>query len=167
MNTFSTLRQACLWLMLALLLPHLASGQDYHTLIDSYLERYVETHDAQLSDVQGYNITDQFVSKHNGVTHLHIRQAHQGIEVYNAVANFAIKNGNIVYMADRLQADLAQRANTTQPSLTPVQAIESAALALGMPAPSGLVLQGQKGNFQFYYNTGDVSLEDIPVQLMY
>ncbi|MEL7195195.1 MAG: T9SS-dependent M36 family metallopeptidase [Bacteroidota bacterium] len=167
MNTFFTFRRAFFWLMLGVLLPTSMSGQDYRNLVNSYLERYVEGHDVQLADVQGYTITDQFLSKHNGVTHLHVRQAYQGIEVYNGVANFAIKNGAIVHMADRLESDLAQRANATQPSLTPAQAINAAAQELGMSMPTGLTLQGQKGSYRYFFNTGDISLEDIPVQLMY
>ena len=167
MNTYAYLRQKLLWsFIICLMLPLVSSAQDYSSLVNDYLSRHVENSDLVPSDVQSWTITNQFDSRHNGVTHLHIRQTYQNLEIYNATANFSIKDGTVRYMTDRLKANIAQRANATTPTLTAEQAIQAVASSLEI---NGAMPQqiGQKGYFSYIYEKGGISQEEIPVKLMY
>ena len=101
MTTFSRpLRWQLLFLFSAFLLfPIAQQAQNYDKLLNSYLEAYGAENGFNPADLQDYIISDQYESQHNGLTHIHIRQRYQGIEVYNAMANFAIHQGKVVYMS--------------------------------------------------------------------
>ncbi|MDX2250141.1 MAG: T9SS-dependent M36 family metallopeptidase [Bacteroidia bacterium] len=149
------------------LLPFSLLAQKTEDRIQNYLQSYAESAGFTPADVQSWEITDEYTSRHNGLTHVHIRQLYNGIPVYNAVANFAIRGGKVLNMASRLEKNLAQRANTTTPSLSPQQAIESAAQKLELGLPSGLVLLETKGENQFVFSAGGISRKNIPVRLLY
>jgi PKD repeat protein len=157
-----------LLLILLLFLPSISLlAQSQNPLVDAYLRTYVDQSSLDLTDIDDYTISDQFQSQHNGLTHIHIRQRYQGIEVYNGTANFAIRNGAVVYMANRLEAQLAQRAKDTEPSLSPEQAIAAAARDLLQAVPGDLQLIEKLGAREYLYTRGGISQVNIPVKLMY
>lgn len=149
------------------LLPVTLLAQKNEERIQNYLQSYAESAGLTPADVQSWEITDEYTSRHNGLTHMHIRQLYQGIPVYNAVANFAMKEGKILNMAGRLEKNLAQRANAQNPSISAQQAIESAAQKLELGVPSGLILLETKGDNHFVFSTGAISRKNIPARLMY
>lgn len=162
----NTLRR-CLYVIAACFLPLFTYSQNHSSLINEFLNSETENSSLQTGDIQSWEITDQFTSPHNGVTHVHIRQVHQDIPVYDGVANITIKDGKVLHMADRLQHNLAVRAASPVPSITPVQAINEAAGRLELGASSGLTQLEKKGTHHFIYSKGGISQENIPVRLMY
>ena len=154
-------------LLAGALLPGMAQESPTRSLVGAHLQRAVTQGRLVSADVAEWEITDEFTSRHNGVTHVHIRQQHQGIPVYNAVANLAIQNGQVRHMASRLQADLAQRANATQPTLSPEQAVAAAARALDLPQPGGFEVIERHSPHHLVLTDGGISQVEIPVRLMY
>lgn len=153
--------------MAMFLFPLLMQGQESRSLVDNYLHTYATENGLDQEDMNHYVISDEFETRHNGVTHVHIRQTYSGIEIHHGVANFAIKNGAVVHMVSRLQKNIAQRVETTQPTLTPAQAISAAATALGLNAPSGIRELEEERTNRYLFSKGGISLENIPVKLMY
>ncbi|MEZ4826755.1 MAG: T9SS-dependent M36 family metallopeptidase [Bacteroidia bacterium] len=125
-------------LFILFLFPAFLWSQKVDGLIQPYLDNYASEKGFLPSDVAEWEITDQFSSRHNGLTHVHIRQIYNGIPVYNAVANFAIKEGKVVSMTSRLEKNISLRAEGSNPVLSPSQAITSAIASLGGGTPSGL-----------------------------
>jgi extracellular elastinolytic metalloproteinase len=120
-------------------------------------------------DLASPAITSQYTDAATGLTHVYLRQRHQGIEVYGAVANVTVAgNGRVVALHQNFVAGTAAKARTTAPSLTPEQAVAAAARALGMPAPRTLSVEkpGQPAEGMVFNNAG-ISLEKISVKLMY
>jgi PKD repeat protein len=156
--------QLCLW---SWLFAGFIQAQSQREIITNFLSQRADDYAWTAQDVAQWAITDQYTSAHNGVTHVHIRQQHQGIAVYNGSANLAIKHGQVVHFTSRLQANLAQRAQATEPLLTAEQAIVAAAQALGLEAPRGLRVIEQSASQQATFSKGGISQVDIPVQLMY
>ncbi|MEO0469342.1 MAG: M36 family metallopeptidase [Bacteroidota bacterium] len=154
-------------LVLLLVFPVFSSAQDYRQQIQTHLRKHAATAGLSTTDVQNWVVSDQFETKHNGVTHVHIQQTYQGIRIHNALANIAIKDGEIVHMASRLENNIAQRASATSPSISPSQAIASAASALKLPTPSNLQQISSKNPRHFVFNNGNISQDNIPVKLMY
>ena len=146
---------------------HLSYSQDLLPLIDEYLSNQVEETSLRQGDIQAWEITDQFTSRHNEITHVHIRQLHQGIPVYDGIANITIKKGEILHMAERLQQNLAGRAVSSVPSITPLQAIHEAAIRLELGTPAGVFQTEEKSSNSYMFSKGNISQEDIPVRLMY
>ena len=154
-------------LFLFLMIPLLSNGQSYENLITEYLSGIASEKGLQPSDIASWEITDQYVTKHNGVTHVHIRQLWQGISVYHGVANFTIKDGRVVYLTERLQRQIAQRANSTQATISARQAIEKAAKALKLPEVRNLQQLEAPAPNQYIFSQGGISQEYIPVKLVF
>ena len=154
------------WGLLAGLSPLLAQSDALRAHIDRYLQQQAPAWGLQPGDIAHWEVTDQVPSQVPGLTHYYLRQTYQGIPVYNGVANLAIRDGQVVHAGQRLQADLATRANATRPSLGPEQAIAAAARALDLPAQEVRFLEA-RGPITYRYSGGSLSRSDIPVQLMY
>ncbi len=166
-STISSSWRILLSFMLLVGSDSLFSQQD-RAFLDRYLSSYASEQGIDPGDLDDMVVTDQFTSQHNGVTHVHIRQRHAGIEVYNGTANLTFQNNQLVHVADRLEQNLAGRANTTQPGISANQAIGFAAQALGLPIsgdPQAILQQPESRTTVFY--APSLSQEDIPVTLMY
>ncbi len=52
------------------------------------------------NDLSQAIVTDEYVSKHNGVTHIYLMQQYEGVSIYNARINFAIDKSGVVRAAN-------------------------------------------------------------------
>lgn len=89
----------------------------------------------QLSDrdVEAPIFTDAYQSKHNGVFHVYLKQAYEQIPVYNATMNLNMdKAGGLLSIHSQFVSQLAERVNTTQPSISPEKAVQSVAAHLAL-----------------------------------
>jgi uncharacterized repeat protein (TIGR01451 family) len=135
---------------------------------------YLRQHAASLglteADLADLVVKDRYVTKHNGVTHLYLRQRYQGIEVHNGDININIgRNGEVINLGNRFVPNLAQKVNTYTPSLTPAEAVSQAAYGLDLPLTEPLVvtatLDGPAQAVQLYAES--LSADPIPAKLMY
>ena len=136
-------------------------------IINTYLETNHEKLSLSENDIKDWVITDQNVSKKHQITHVYIRQQHEGIPISNGVANMAIKNGKVITFGNRFIANAGKFSNTKTPSLNPSKAIVFAAKQLQISTPNNLRVVDAINSKQFIYNGGEISKENIPVQLMY
>lgn len=114
-------------------------------------------------------VTSQHTDASTGLTHIYLRQRHQGIEVYGAVANATVAtNGKLVTLRHSFLPNVAAQARATNPALTAAQGVAAAARALNLPAPRALsvVKDGQPAD-GLVFSKGGISLDDILVKLMY
>ncbi len=142
-------------------------AQEVTSLIQAHLDVYSRQQGFSAQDLQEWEITDQSVSRLSGVKHVYIRQTYQGIPVFQGVANFSIRNGEVRYMADRLEKNLATRANLTEPVLDPLSGIQAAASALGLASAGDLTMLESDQGKTFLFDKGQLSREDIPVKLVF
>jgi len=70
-------------------------------------------------------------------------------------------------MGNRLEANIADKINTTQAKLSPIQAIESTAKQLGLDILEPIRALEPINSQHFVFNGAGLSLENIPVKLMY
>ncbi|MCI0397643.1 MAG: extracellular metalloproteinase [Chloroflexi bacterium] len=123
--------------------------------------------EADLADVV---INYQYASQHNGVTHIYLRQRYQGIEVFGGDLNINIaQDGNVINLGNRFVSDMASQANSVNPALTAIQAVEAAAGYLGYQITEPLVVEEATGgpDMGVILSTGGISLESIPARLVY
>ncbi|MBO0356972.1 T9SS-dependent M36 family metallopeptidase [Hymenobacter sp. BT186] len=114
-------------------------------------------------------VTSQHTDASTGLTHIYLRQRHQGIEVYGAVANATVAaNGKLVALRHSFLPNVAAQARTSSPSLTAAQGVAAAARALSLPAPRALsVVKDGQPTAGLVFSKGGISLDDILVKLMY
>ena len=133
------LRSAGLLLvLLSTLSPALA--QEHRAAIDRALA-HARANATELGvtarDATSLTVSDAYPSRHTGVTHVYLQQAHQGIPVHNAILSTAVRSdGTIAHTSGRLIADLGAKITGTAPGLSPEAAVEAAARHLGI-APTG------------------------------
>ncbi|HHG83709.1 MAG TPA: PKD domain-containing protein [Bacteroidetes bacterium] len=154
-------------LLFAVLCTTAIFGQNYKQLIHEYLAENRAKYNLTEPDIKGWVVTDHSTTKHNQVEHVYLRQTHQGIEVFNAVANVNIWQGQILNMGNSFVPNLQAKINTISPSLSPIQAIEAAATDLGLKVTAPLRVVQAQSSTTFVFSKGGISLEDIPVKLMF
>ncbi len=117
-------------------------------------------------------VTSKTTSKHNGVTHLYLRQRIHGIEVYNGDTNANIaQDGTVLSLHNRFVKSLRSDINTTEPSILPEKAVRLAAVDLGVGGAneaSLVVAKKAKGEArETEFHSTKLSQDPIPVKLMY
>lgn len=153
-------------LLLILLVSSIGLSQDYTSLIQNYLTANRSENGLQPDDVSDIVITSQSYSKSMKIDNLYVDQRIQGIPVLKTTSPVAVKNGKVVYAAFQFKANAAQLINTTTPSITPQSAIANATNSLEMGNIQGLERISNAGK-KMVYNNGGVSLNDIPVALVF
>ena len=102
------------------------SAQESRITISNYLTDNLERLGLVESDLQKWEINDEFLTKHNGVTHVNIQQSYNGIDVFNGVSTFALDaEGRVIHDGSNLTGNLSAKANTTTFQLGEQRAIEN------------------------------------------
>ncbi len=144
-----------------------AYGQDFSTIINSYLNNNQAQLDLQAEDINDLIVDRQSYSNSMELDNVYVLQRYQGIELFNSNSSFAVKNGTVVYSALSFSNNIAQKVNTTNASLSASTAISRAAQGLGLNNPSNLELIETVATNSYIYSNGNISLENIPVKLVY
>ncbi|MCL4869377.1 MAG: M36 family metallopeptidase [Anaerolineae bacterium] len=138
------------------------------------VQAYIANHRAEwglsAGDLSDMIVTNQYTDVHNGVTHIYLRQRHQGIEVYMGnVSAHVTADGRIVNLYSDFVSDVAGKVNSSTPALTPADAVTTAAAALQYTLTAPLtVVEAATGPAQrTVLSNGGISTLDIPVHLVY
>ncbi len=95
----------------------------------------------------------------------------KSIKVFNSTSPFVLQSGAVAKAKVSFVQNLASKVNTTSPALTPTLtpniAIAKVAAALGLNAPSNLMLLENGIDNGYTFSNGNISLQNIPVQLVY
>jgi hypothetical protein len=142
-------------------------GQSTQKLIRKYLQDHQTELKLTQNDILNWTIYDRFTSVKTGVEHIYIRQNYKGIELYNSMANFAIKNGEIVHFSNRLVANISENVNTVDATITSRKAIDFASTHLNLDKPRKIKIIESKEKNHSIYSGGNISFENIPVKLMF
>lgn len=142
-------------------------AQDYSNLVKTYLQQNRSQFQLQQQDVVDISVASQNYSASMQGHLVYVEQRHQGIEVFNSTSPFLIKDGVVVSAKLSFVENMASKINATSPSITANLAISKAATALGLDAPSNLELLQEGIDNSYIFSNGNISLENIPVQLVY
>ena len=152
--------------LMLLLVSEVAVAQEYSSLIDKKIvEAYSEEDKA--SGKLSWEVTDQHSSDHNGVSHIYIKQTFEGIEIDGAVANFSILKGEVISHGSDFKKNVEKRVSSKVATLTPIDAVKAATDHFGIPNENAQRVIEAKSSTEFLLSKDGVSLEDIPVKLVY
>lgn len=119
------------------------------------------------ADVADVRVTDEYLSKNNGITHVWVQQQYAGIPLFNGLFGLHVKpDGGVAHLAHRFVPELSSKINTTLPSLGAAKAVEMAAAHLGFKGVSVSVRQ-KINDRNWVFEGGDISKSDIPVSICY
>ncbi len=146
---------------------NLSFAQDYSGVIKTYLQQNRSQYSLQQQDISDISVVSQSFSKSMEAYNVYVEQRHQGIKLFNSTSPFVIKDGAVVSAKVSFAENIASRVNGVNPALTANMAISKAAAALGLSAPSNLILLSEGIDNSYVFSNGNISLENIPVQLVY
>ena len=119
------------------------------------------------TDIQNYRVSDHYLTKHNGVSHIYLIQQHAGIDVQRALINInVLPNGEILNMGNRFIADLSSKVNSSNPVVEVEDAIQKVAAHFDIEIPTTLTFREVKKGFLLFENE-DFALEPIRCKLVY
>ena len=142
-------------------------GQDFSSSIDTYLNSNRSELGLQSQDIEDVIVERHSYSKSMDVENVYAIQQYQGIEVFNSVSSFAVRNGQVQNASLSFSEKISQKVNTTSPSINASTAISKAAQELGLSSPTNLGLVETVSQNSTIYSNGNISLENIPVKLVF
>ena len=90
-----------------------------------HIEQNLEELQLTETDIANYTVSDLYTSRHNGVTHVYLKQHHNGIPIPNAIINVNIlPDGRVLNMGNRFVSNLAAKVNAITPSISPQTALQ-------------------------------------------
>jgi extracellular elastinolytic metalloproteinase len=133
---------------------------------------YLRSHAAKFNltnqDVAELQVTDEFESAHNGLTHVWVQQQQAGIPVFNALFGLHVtKSGEVLTDKHRFIGHLAEKVNTQLPSLSAAKALELAMINLGFTGFATPSLLKKENDRNFIYEGGAISKEPIKISAVF
>src|SRR5690606_27674311 len=142
------------------------SSSPFNAIVTQYLQTEKGALGLNDIDVADLYIANEVFSKKSQITHLYIVQRYQGVEIFNAISSVAIKDGKVHYFANNFIGDIAQKINSSIPSITPIVAIQKVSAHFGLGSVGNLTEVSSREN-KHEFSPGNISNSNIPVQLVY
>ena len=136
--------------------------------------RYLNEHRVELGltedDLTDIVVRDRYITAHNGVTHLYLRQRFNGIELFNGDININVsQDGRVINVGNRFVSNLRAHVETTTPTLPAVAALYNVAGQLGLSVSEALVTTSSARGVEQAQevSSGGFSADPIPMRLIY
>ncbi|MFZ1558525.1 MAG: hypothetical protein WAT37_01300, partial [Saprospiraceae bacterium] len=127
--------------------------------------------EAKIKAIQDMRVSSETFSQNSELTHIYFQQHVGGIPVHNAILNVHVNRANALFSHQSKLVDLPYEKidPVINPVLTQAQAIAAAAAHFKYTFTGGLTIKEDKGGptREVIFNRGILSLEDIPVKLMW
>lgn len=149
------------------LISAITYAQETTQIIQKFLDNNKERFSLTEEDVQDWIITDQNYSERSKLTHVYIQQRHNGIPIYNAVANISIKEGSVIHSGVSFITNARSKVNSLNPGLNPTSVIQKMGSIFELGVANSISLLETKGDNNFVYSKSGISAEEIPVELVY
>jgi extracellular elastinolytic metalloproteinase len=117
-------------------------------------------------DVADVAVTDLYASRHNGLTHVYLRQRVNGLEVAGSEMNYSLKrSGEVFTRVGSFVPNVAARAAETarEPTLTADEAVLAAASALGLAEVDRLDLLYSPGGADRAAVFANQAVSEVPI----
>ena len=155
-----------LFLLVFGLIPN-AFAQSQIELVKDYLDQNKTEHALSNEDFSDLRLNSKHFSKSTDAEFIYIQQAFSGVPVFNSIGSFVIKNNQVKYATYNFEENLSSRIVNQTPSLTPEEALNSAATHLGAGQPNGTSVLESKSTTDYLLSASGISIDDIPVKLVY
>ena len=142
-------------------------GQEFGATVKSYLQQNQKEFQLEPYDFSDISISSQNYSKSLNAYNVYAEQNFRGIKIFNSVSPFVIKENRVINAKSSFVRNISAKANSTTPSISAINAISRATAKLGVASPTDLRLLETLDNQSYVFSNGNISLENIPVQLVY
>ena len=134
-----------------------------------YLQEKIKDWKLTEADINDISVDKAFVSEHNGVTHIYLRQRYQGIKIFNAINVINIlPSGEVLYAAgNRFLPNITSKIITTTSRINPEMAIQQTAKHLEIKTTPILSHKKSSARNKFTFSNTNISNSDIKVEPIY
>ncbi len=131
------------------------------------IKEYLLGEEMYAEDFTNFRIQRTSFSESLQATNVYMIQEYNNIPIYNAIGSCVIKDQKVVSFSGRFYNDLAKKIYTTEPVLTPINALQYIAQDLGLPKPGNVEVVEKNQNSTITLQERAISQENIPVKLVY
>jgi hypothetical protein len=139
---------------------------EHEALIVKYLQNKKSDFNFKDRDTEQLVVTNAYYSENTDLTQVYVNQTFEGIRVFNAISSVAVKDGKVLYYANRFLNDISNKVNATSPSFSPVSAIQKVVTQLELGSLQNVQELEHDVNSYVFSDSG-ISTQDIPVELVY
>jgi subtilisin-like proprotein convertase family protein len=127
--------------------------------------------EAKIKAIQDMRVSSETFSQNSELTHIYFQQHVGGIPVHNAILNAHVNRSNALFSHQSKLVDLPYEKTdpVINPALSQAQAVAAAAAHFNYSYSGGLTIKENKGGptREIIFSRGNLSLEDIPVKLIW
>lgn len=134
------------------------------------IKTYLIERGYKAEDIKDLKIESSSFSKSMKLQNIYVVQQYKGIPILNAVGSFAIRNSKIVSFTGTYVNEVAKKVSVVIPSLSPKEAVISAAKNLNLTQVKNVELIKEKSstaNNFYMVSRSNISTDEIPVKLVY
>lgn len=153
-------------LLTAFLISFIGFSQANKQLIQNYLDTNLSKYNLTTKDVSDWVIESEVPGSGTGITSTYIVQRYQGIEIFNAQSNVALKNSVVLSIGNNFKSNIASKVNTTTPTLSVIQAITRVYTQLGIFTIPNFVITETVNSKTFKISDG-LQEDPISAKLVY
>ncbi|WP_300565045.1 T9SS-dependent M36 family metallopeptidase [Flavobacterium sp.] len=153
-------------LLLFFLLSFVGFSQGTKEKIQSYLNENKTTLGLTSQDISDWIIQSEGNSESTGINTYFIRQRYQGIGIVRAISNMWIKNDAVINGGENLISNIAQKVNTTTPSISVTDGISTAFVQLDEVQPSSIQII-EKDQYKYKLSNGNLTEDPISAELSF
>jgi hypothetical protein len=154
-------------LLFVFLTPFFVFAQSNRAVIQRYLSTPSAKISASNSDFNDWVIQSDGAMTTSGIQSSYVVQRYKGIEIFRAVSNFSIKNGEVIDVQKRIVDGVSKRANTTKPSVTALQALTEAYVLLGIKVNEAFTVLENIETNKFKISNGFDHEEPVTANLVF
>ncbi|WP_313804858.1 T9SS-dependent M36 family metallopeptidase [Flavobacterium sp.] len=151
---------------LLFILPLLGFAQEPLEKIKTYASQNRAKFSLTNQDVSDLVIVNEFSSESTGINNYHVKQRHNGIEVFNSDANFWIKNGEVINGGEEFISNIAAKISGTAPTKNVEQALLGVMSQIGNEQLTDVQILESKG-YDFKLTNGVLTEDAIRAELVY
>jgi hypothetical protein len=154
-------------LLILFFIPIISFSQSNSEIIQRYLNSKSAKLDLSNADVKDWVIASEASSTDTKINNCYVLQRYQGIEVFRALSNFSIKEGQVVNVGNRFVANLSKKVNATKPSLSVLNALTKTYSKLNITPTAPFVILEKIGQYKFKISNGLSIEEPVSANLVY
>lgn len=153
-------------LLLFLLWNMQGFAQNPEQKIQDYLLQNREKLGLNSQDISDFVIESTANSESTGIFNYYVKQRYQGIELFQSLSNFWIKNEEVLSGGENLVGNLVSKINTATPSISVVEGF-SAALNLLNESPIANVTILENNGYNYKLSNGNLTNDLVSAELVY
>lgn len=135
------------------------------------IQKYLSTNSAKSglskNDVQDWVIQSEGSSASTKNDYCYVVQRYNGIEIFRAVSNFSIKQGQVVDAQKKFISNVSRKVNSLKPTLSAIDALSKAYFLLGMTHSDSFSIIEKSGENKFKISNGIGLEEPVDANLVY